>query len=50
MFKTGTAKKPTFVSIPDTTPWATMSVESADAVYKHCSAVIKEKKKKNHTP
>jgi topoisomerase IA-like protein len=49
MFKTGTAKKPTFVSIPDNTPWATMSPESADAVYKHCSDAIKEKKK-NHKP
>jgi hypothetical protein len=45
MFKTGTAKKPTFVSIPETTPWATMSVESADAVYKHCSSVKREAKK-----
>jgi len=45
MFKTGTTKKPTFVSIPETTPWATMSVESADAVYKHCSSIKKEAKK-----
>jgi DNA topoisomerase-1 len=46
MFKTGTVKKPTFVSIPETTPWATMSVESADAVYKHCSAAKRDAKKK----
>ena len=47
MFKTGTAKKPTFVSIPENTPWATMTAESADAVYKHCSAASAEKKRKH---
>ena len=37
MFKTGTKGKPTFVSIPDATPWATLTPESADQVYKHCA-------------
>ena len=37
MFKTGTKGKPTFFSIPDATPWATLTPESADQVYKHCA-------------
>ena len=45
MFKTGGTKKPTFVSIPDATPWATLTVEGADQVYKHCAATAKTKKK-----
>jgi len=43
MFKTGigshgagTKGKPKFVSIPDATPWATLTPESADQIYKHC--------------
>ena len=38
MFKTGGTKKPTFVSIPDGTPWATLTLESAEQIYKHCAA------------
>jgi len=34
MFKTGLKGKPTFVSIPDTTPWATLTPESAEQIYK----------------
>lgn len=34
MFKTGTKSKPTFVGIPDTTPYATLTVEGAEALYK----------------
>jgi DNA topoisomerase-1 len=45
MFKTGGTKKPTFVGIPEATPWATLTVESADQIYKHCSAAKKEAKK-----
>jgi len=45
MFKTGGTKKPTFVGIPAETPWATLTVESADQIYKHCSAAKKEAKK-----
>jgi hypothetical protein len=36
MFKrASTTKKPTFVSIPDTTPWATLTPEGAEQLYKH---------------
>jgi topoisomerase IA-like protein len=45
MFKAGTRGKPTFVSIPDGTPWATLTPESAEQIYKHCSAAKKEKTK-----
>jgi len=34
MFKTGSKGKPTFVGIPDTTPYATLTVEGAEALYK----------------
>ena len=34
MFKTGTKSKPTFVGIPDTTPYSTLTVEGAEALYK----------------
>jgi topoisomerase IA-like protein len=34
--------KPTFVSIPDTTPWATLTPEGAAAVYKHCLTAKRE--------
>jgi len=46
MFKTGTVKKPTFVSIPDTTPWASLTPESAEELYKHCATAKRESKKK----
>jgi DNA topoisomerase-1 len=45
MFKTGTVKKPTFVSIPDATPWASLTPESAEEVYKHCATAKRESKK-----
>jgi len=34
MFKTGLKSKPTFVGIPETTPYATLTVEGAEALYK----------------
>ena len=34
MFRTGSKGKPTFVGIPDTTPYATLTVEGAEALYK----------------
>ena len=45
MFKTGGTKKPTFIGIPDATPWQTLTVEGAEQVYKHCAAAAKTKKK-----
>jgi DNA topoisomerase-1 len=36
MFKTGTKAKPTFVSIPEGTPYATLTPEGAEQLYKHC--------------
>jgi DNA topoisomerase-1 len=45
MFKVtapGTKAKPTFVSIPDTTPWHTLTTEGAAALYKHCLTAKKE--------
>ena len=45
MFKTGTKGKPTFVNIPDTTPWATLTPESAEQVYKHCAAAKRSRTK-----
>jgi DNA topoisomerase-1 len=36
MFKRAeSAKKPLFVSVPDTTPWAALTVEGAEQLYKH---------------
>lgn len=47
MFKATTGgKKPTFVSIPDATPWSTLTVEGAEALYKHASEAKKEATKK----
>ncbi len=45
MFKVtapGAKTKPTFVSIPDTTPWHTLTPEGAAALYKHCLTAKKE--------
>jgi DNA topoisomerase-1 len=45
MFKVtnpGSKTKPTFVSIPDTTPWHTLTPEGAAALYKHCLTAKKE--------
>jgi DNA topoisomerase-1 len=44
MFKmtSSAAKKPVFVSVPDTTPWATLTPEGAAELYKHCAAAKKE--------
>ena len=33
----GSKTKPKFVSIPDATPWATLTPESAAEIYKHCA-------------
>jgi DNA topoisomerase-1 len=43
MFKTGSKGKPTFVGIPDTTPYSTLTVEGAEALYKEHN-VAKAKK------
>lgn len=40
----GSKTKPRFVSIPDTTPWSTLTTESAAEIYKYCAAAKKEKK------
>jgi DNA topoisomerase-1 len=47
MFKptVGAKAKPTFVSIPEATPWRTLTPEGADQLYKHCLEAAKEKKK-----
>ena len=43
MFKITTgAKKPVFVSIPETTPWATLTPETAEQVYKLAATAKKE--------
>jgi DNA topoisomerase-1 len=42
MFKTGSKTKPVFVSIPDSTQWATLTPEGAEELYKHCAAAKKE--------
>jgi len=34
MFRTGSKGKPTFVGIPDDTPYTTLTVEGAEALYK----------------
>jgi DNA topoisomerase-1 len=49
MFRTGTKTKPTFVSIPDTTSWSTLTPEGAEELYKHCAAAKKEASK-NEAP
>jgi len=46
MFKTGGKTKPAFISIPDTIPWATLTPESAEEVYKQSSQAKKSKSKK----
>jgi DNA topoisomerase-1 len=43
MFKTGSKGKPIFVGIPDTTPYSTLTVEGAEALYKEHN-VAKAKK------
>ncbi len=45
----GAKAKPTFVSIPDGTPWQTLTPEGAEELYKHCSATAKEKGKTKAT-
>jgi topoisomerase IA-like protein len=47
MFKVtapGSKTKPAFVSIPDTTSWATLTPEGAAELYKHAAAAKKEKR------
>ena len=45
MFKASIGtKKPTFVSLPDTTDWKTLTPESAEQIYKQFSKVKKAKK------
>jgi DNA topoisomerase I len=46
----GSKTKPKFVGIPDTTPWATLTPESAAEIYKHCAAAKKEAKAKPRAP
>jgi DNA topoisomerase-1 len=50
MFKTGTKGKPTFVNIPDATPWATLTPESAEQVYKHCAVAKRSRTKTVSSP
>jgi DNA topoisomerase-1 len=48
MFKVtapGAKTKPTFVSIPDATPWATLTPEGAAELYKHAATAKREAKK-----
>ena len=50
MFKaTIGARKPTFVSLPDTTAWATLTPESAEQIYKQFSKAKKGYKKSEST-
>jgi DNA topoisomerase-1 len=42
MFKTGGKTKPTFVGIPDTTPYTTLTPEGAEQLYKHCATAKKD--------
>jgi hypothetical protein len=47
MFKVtapGSKTKPTFVSIPDATPWATLTPEGAAELYKHAATAKREAK------
>jgi DNA topoisomerase-1 len=45
MYKTvASNRKPTFVSIPDTTPWATLTPEGAEQLYKYCLETKKAQK------
>jgi hypothetical protein len=46
MFKTGTKTKPTFVSVPEGTPYATLTPEGAEQLYKHCMETKKAGPKK----
>jgi len=47
MYKTGgTATKPTFVSVPDGTPYQTLTAEGAEQLYKTCAAAKKAAPKK----
>jgi DNA topoisomerase-1 len=41
-------RKPRFVSLPDTTEWKTLSVESAEAIYKHMSTTSSTSSKKSY--
>jgi topoisomerase IA-like protein len=41
---TGSTTKPKFVGIPDTTPWSTLTLESAEEIYKHAVATANTKK------
>ena len=53
MFKVtapGSKTKPTFVSIPDTTPWSTLTPEGAAELYKHSAAVKRAKKSTTAAP
>jgi hypothetical protein len=44
MFKASIgSRKPTFVSLPDTTDWATLTSESAEQIYKQFSKAKKAK-------
>jgi hypothetical protein len=50
MFKATTgARKPTFVSLPETTAWATLTPESAEQIYKQFSKAKKVSKKSEST-
>lgn len=51
MFKpvVGANRKPTFVSIPDTTPWATLTPEGAEQLYTHNTKAKKNTKSQTKT-
>jgi DNA topoisomerase-1 len=40
----GSKTKPRFISIPDTTPWVSLTPESAAEIYKFCAAAKNERK------
>jgi DNA topoisomerase-1 len=47
MYKaTSSNRKPTFVNIPAATPWATITPESAEQIYKHCLETKKSNARK----
>jgi hypothetical protein len=47
MYKsTASNRKPTFVNIPEATPWATLTPEGAEQLYKYCLETKKSNAKK----
>ena len=47
MYKTvASNRKPTFVNIPEATPWSSLTLEGAEEIYKHCLSAKKSVNKK----